>query len=125
MRSFLVFSCLLFSGSVFSQQNTDSARIAQLIIDDYKTMEKWDVQNHLKNCANNYTLIEDGEILTLADEIAYYKKNARRLIKRTNSFRFKSISVHDNFGYAVYTLKSDISENSNLKSYNWSESVIC
>lgn len=114
MKLILVFSFILISLSGYSQQNTDSITIAQLIIDDYKTLGNWNIQKHIQNCTSNYTLIEDGEILTLYDEIAYFKKNDQRKIKRTNSFRFKNIRTYDNYGYAVYTLKSDIVENGKL-----------
>ena len=116
---------LIFSTIVYAQPYKDSTAIARLIIDDYTTLQNWDIQKHKQNCTADYTLIENGEIQSFADESEYFRKNAHRKIVRTDSFQYKHIRVAKTFGYAVYTLQSKIIEQGNVKVFNWSESVIC
>jgi len=124
MKFRLLFSCLLISLHVFSQDKNDSTEIVKLLINDYKTMENWDIQTHIRSCTDNYLLIENGEFWDMKREIENYKANARRVIDRTNNFDFKYVRVFGNIAYAVYNLKSVIIENGNVKNKNWNESVI-
>ncbi len=91
-----IFSCLLISLHVFSQDKNDSAAIVKLPVDDYKTMRKWDMKK----------------------ESEYYRTNAHRIIDRKDYFDIKFITVFGNRAYAVYGLKFDIVENGNLKTKN-------
>ncbi|MEP7269731.1 MAG: hypothetical protein ABI844_19090 [Saprospiraceae bacterium] len=52
-----------------------------------------------------------------------YRKNAQEIIDRKDYFNFKCIRIFENIAYAVYNLKSDITENGNLENKNWNESV--
>ncbi len=48
--------------------------IVQLVKEDYRTLQNWNIGKHKANCTENYILIENGEILNLADEIQYFEK---------------------------------------------------
>ncbi|HEV8080011.1 MAG TPA: nuclear transport factor 2 family protein [Chitinophagaceae bacterium] len=124
MKPIIFFLLLTMPFFSFSQQTNDSMAIAQLLKDDYRTLETWDIGKHVANCTENYILIENGEILSLADEIKYFKKNKSRIITRKDTFNFKCIRVKGNTSYSAYYLKSDITENGNVKTYNWAESAI-
>jgi hypothetical protein len=108
---------------VFSQEK-DSIALVNLITDDYTTMGTWNLKRHLENTTKTYLLIEKGEVLNLNMESDYYKKNAHRVIDRKNYFDFKHLRINGNNAYAIYNLKSDITENGILKTYTWIESVI-
>lgn len=125
MKIFILSILLVFAGDSFAQQAKDSVAIAHSIIDDYKTLGNWDIQKHIQDCTADYILIENGEIMTLNDEINYYKKNAARVITRTDSFEFNSIRIIGDIGYAVYTLRSTIVENGVTNTRKWTESIIC
>ena len=124
MKFRLLFSFLLISLYVFSQDKNDSTAIVKLLIDDYKAMGTWDIKKHIENCTKNYILIENGEIWAMEKESEYYRSNSHRIIDRKNNFDIKYIRIFGNTAYAVYNLKSDIIETGNLKTKNWNESVI-
>lgn len=52
------------------------------------------------------------------------QKNASRVIERKDHFDFKYKKILDNTAYAVYNLKSDISENAKLTQKNWNERTV-
>ena len=106
-------------------QSKDSTAVAQLIINDYKTFNNWSYTKHIENCQPYYTLIENGEIMTLQDEVDYFKKNAHRKIKRTDRFNFISIRIKGNIAYAIYKLESTIEEDGKPKYFIWAESAVC
>ena len=106
-------------------QSKDSTAIALLIINDYKTFNNWNHNKHIANCQPHYKLIENGEIMTLLDEVEYFKNNAHRKIKRTDQFNFLSIRIKGNTAYAVYKLESTIEEDGKPKFYKWAESAVC
>ena len=120
----ILFILSLVSTKAFGQSK-DSAAISQLIINDYKTFINWNYKQHIKNCQPHYTLIENGDIMTLKDEVEYFKKNAHRKIKRTDHFNFISIKVSGNTAYAIYRLESTIEEDGKPKYYKWAESAVC
>lgn len=112
--------CLKASG-----QLKDSTAITQLIINDYRTFNYWNYKQHIANCHPHYKLIENGEIMTLQDEVEYFKKNAHRKINRTDKFNFISIRIKGNVAYAIYKLESTIEEDGKSKFYKWAESAVC
>ena len=123
MKQLFVLLYLLLSLNLFSQ-NKDSIAIVQLLVKDYKTMGNWDIKTHIENCTANYLLVENGEIWDLNKEIEYYKSNTNRKIDRKDYFEIKYVRISGNNAYAVYHLRSDISENGMLKVKTWLESVI-
>jgi len=119
----LIFS-LFVSISIFSQEKNDTTEIIQLLKDDYKTMVTNDIKKHMEYCTDDYLLIENGEIWNMEREAENYKQNEKRIIERKDNFDFKYMKISGNTAYAVYNLKSDITENGKLTQKNWNESVI-
>ena len=78
----------------------------------------------MNNCTEDYLLIEDGEIWNMEKEAEYYKQHTQRVIERNDNFDFKYLKISGNTAYAVYNLKSDITENGKLTQKNWNESAI-
>ena len=87
-------------------------------------MGNWDIKSHINNCTNNYLLIENGEIWDMKKEAEYYVKNANRKMDRKDYFEIKYVRVYGDYGYAVYNLKSDITEFGKLITRKWIESAI-
>jgi hypothetical protein len=46
-------------------------------------------------------LSEDGEILKMEDETAFYKEEAYKIFERKDDFDFKYIGIFENTAYAV------------------------
>lgn len=124
MKYLLMIFSLIVSMKIFSQGKNDSMEIIQLLKDDYKTMVSSDIKKHMGYCTDDYLLIENGEIWNMQKEAEYYKQNAQRVIERRDNFDFKYIKISGNTAYAVYNLKSDITENGKLTQKNWNESAI-
>jgi hypothetical protein len=120
----VLFVLLMFCFRAYGQPD-DSAAIAQLIIADYKTFNNWDYKQHQRHCLPHYQLIENGIVMSLQDEVNYFKKNAHRKIKRKDAFQISSIRILGNTGYAIYKLKSTIEEGGKRKHYQWTESAVC
>ena len=120
----ILFLPILLCSYAFGQTN-DSLAIVQLIVNDYKTFNKWDYKKHQQHCLPHYSLIENGEIMSLQDEVNYFKKNAHRKINRKDKFEYLSVRVQGTTGYAIYKLESTIEENGKLVFYKWTESAIC
>lgn len=123
MKQLLIFF-LFITTNAFSQEKNDSAAIIKLLVNDYKTMGNWDIKSHIANCTENYLLIENGEVWDIKKESEYYIKNANRVIDRKNYFDIKYLRVYGDYAYAVYHLRSDITENGELKVKTWIESTI-
>jgi hypothetical protein len=124
MKYRLLIFFLVVSMKIFSQEKNDSTEIIQLLKDDYKTMINMNIKKHMGNCTADYLLIENGEIWNMTKEAEYYKQNAQRIIDRKDNFEFKYIKILGSTAYAVYNLRSDITENGKLTQKNWNESVI-
>ena len=124
MRYLLLLSFTIIPVFLFSQDKSDSISIVKLLKDDYSTMGNWNITKHMQNCTENYLLIEEGEIWNMEKERKYYIENASRTIDRKDYFDIKYVRVYGNTAYAVYNLRSDITENSMLKVKTWNESAI-
>lgn len=124
MKYSLLIFFLIVSMKILSQGKNDSVEIIQLLKDDYKTMVTSDIKKHIGYCTDDYLLIENGEIWTMEKEAEYYKQNAQRVIERSDYFDFKYIKISENTAYAVYNLRSDITENGKLTQKNWNESAV-
>ena len=124
MKYTLLILTLFLSTTILAQEKKDSLEIVQLLKEDYHTLQTYYIKKHRELCTDNYFLIEDGEIMNMDDEAAFYKKNADRVFDRKDDFDFKYINIFENVAYSVYKLKSDFDENGNLTQMNWSESAI-
>jgi hypothetical protein len=124
MKYTLLILTLFLSTTILAQEKKDSLEIVQLLKEDYRTLQTHDIEKHKNLCTDNYLLSEDGEILRMEDEAAFYKEQADKVFERKNYFDFKYIGIFENTAYAVYRLKSDFLENGNSDQNNWTESVI-
>lgn len=120
-----IFISLLFitAGTPLFAQQSDSAKIIQLLKDDYATMNNWDAQKHIVNCTPDYLLIENGEIWNLASEIKNYKSHANDVFDRKNYFDIKTVKIFGDVAYDVHTLKSVITKDNISRTKVWDESV--
>ena len=124
MKYRLLVLTFFLSTTILSQEKKDSLEIIQLLKEDYHTLQTHDIKKHRELCTDNYLLSEDGEILRMDDEAAFYKKEAHRVFERKDYFDFKYIGIFENTAYAVYRLKADFLKNGNSMQKNWTESVI-
>lgn len=124
MKQIIFFLLLSYSNPLFAQYKSDSIAIVDLLKADYKTLERFDIQKHVANCTQDYRLIEDGEIWNLQKEIEYFKANANRSITRKDNFSIQKLTVSGNIAYAIYILRSQISEKNQISTKAWTESAV-
>jgi hypothetical protein len=123
MNRLIIALTLFLSVNAFPQNENDSLKITQLIIDDYETLSNVDVNGHISNVTNDYILIEDGNIWDLEDEIKYLFNPTQ--VKRTNEFEFLKIDIINETATVIYKLKSTFDDNGKISEKNWAESIIC
>lgn len=122
MKYIICLFCLSFPAIVFPQK--DSAAIIHLLKSDYATMASMDLKSHMNNCTADYILIEAGDIWNMEKESKWYKDDANKVTERKDCFDIKYVRIDGNVAYAVYNLKSDITQQGKLIQDNWNESTI-
>ncbi len=120
---FTILSIMVFHLG-YSQRSSDSTEIVHVLKEDYKTMVTHDINKHKSFCTEDYLLIENGEIWNMEMEAADYDMKAKKVLSRNDFFDFKYVNIVDNTAYAVYGLKSEITENGKLTTRHWNESTI-
>lgn len=114
----------MFVSGATAPQSKDSTAIVKLLKSDYGTMGNWDIKTHINNCTSDYLLIEEGEVWNLEKEKQYYQSNAGRVLQRKDVFTFKKIRISGDMAYAVYFLKSEMTERGVLTVKTWNESAV-
>jgi Domain of unknown function (DUF4440) len=122
LTAYILCQFILFTA--LSQQKADSLAVVQLLKNDYKTLEKFDITKHIANCTPDYMLIEDGEVWTLQKELEYFRSNANRSLTRRDYFTIYKFFTSGNTAYLVYHLKSDMNEKGKVTTKNWTESAV-
>jgi hypothetical protein len=123
MNRLIIVLTLLFSVNAFAQNENDSLKITQLIIDDYERLSNIDVIGHISNVTDDYILIEDGNIWSLKDEIKFLFNPTKT--KRTNTFKFLKIDIINETAIVIYKLNSTFDDDGKISEKNWSESIVC
>lgn len=85
-KTHLLLLFCLFAMPVLAQQQ-DTAAIITLLKNDYQTLATLDTAKHREHCADDYLLIENGEIWDLKKEFEYLfipRMNTKSFV-RTNS----------------------------------------
>lgn len=80
-------------------------------------------QKYRSLLTDDYLLLENGEILDIEGDIALMPAPGDDY-KRTDAFDFRSVKIHGDTAYAVYFLKSEITDNKNgTRNLEWLESA--
>ncbi|CAN5178468.1 hypothetical protein BH09BAC3_BH09BAC3_00700 [soil metagenome] len=124
VTSILMGIAFFYCVTLSAQDRSDSIKIVQLLVDDYAALGSFDVEKHMNNCTSDYKLIENGEIWDLKKEVEYFKSFAARKRVRKNQFDINSVKVVDRVAYALYEVRSAITENGTTKKYHWAESAV-
>ncbi len=115
----------LVSVEVCAQYKVDSVSITSLVRDDYATLANFDTLRHRRNCTYDYKLVEDGEVWNMDRELLHIASMANSKQTRTNEFIFKSVTIYSTTSYAIYHLRSVITQpDGKIKKYHWIETAI-
>lgn len=104
----------------------DAAAVQQLIIDDYHAF--YVLQDPVRYRAlltDDYLLLENGEVLNLAGDLALMPKIEDEY-RRIDRFAFHQVRHSGDVGWAVYTLRSEITDRRNgFRKREFQESAVC
>jgi ketosteroid isomerase-like protein len=104
----------------------DAVSSVQRFIADWYSLfyMKLDKEKYRATLADDYLLLEDGEIFDADGDISYMPKPEDEY-KRTDVFDFRSVKIQGESAYAIYFLKSDITDKANGKrNFKFLESAI-
>ena len=103
----------------------DSAAVKQVVRDVYSVFyENRDKQKYRLLLTEDYLLLEKGEILDVEGDLALMPAPGSDY-KRTDAFDFRSVKIHGDTAYAVYFLKSEITDKKNgTRNAEWLESAV-
>jgi ketosteroid isomerase-like protein len=116
-RDFVASARLVFVGAAvtpgIAATADDAAAVKQLIKDYYSIFfTTLDKPRYRSLLTEDYQLLEDGEILDTEGDIAFMPKPEDNY-KRIDSFDFRSVKVQGDIAYAIYFLKSAITDKKN------------
>ena len=102
----------------------DVESVKHFIEDWYLTFyTKLDKEKYRAMLAEDYLLLENGDIFDAAGDIALMPR-VEDEYKRTDAFDFRSVKIKGDFAYAIYFLKSEMDDKKNGKrNLEWLESA--
>jgi hypothetical protein len=71
----------------------------------------------------DYILLENGELMDVRSDLAAMP-GPESTLKRTDHFEFNSVKIQSDMSYAIFHLKSDISDQGKSRRGHWLESAI-
>ena len=74
--------------------------------------------------ADDYVLLEHGELVDLEGDVAMLTKNRGPGFQRKDQFDFKSVTVRGDIAYTVYFLESHIDDDKMKRHRKWLESAV-
>lgn len=106
-------------------QAAETEAVKQVIADYYDTFfRSLDREKYRSLLTDDYRLLENGEILDIEGDMALMP-DPDSGYTRSDVFDFRSVHVHDDTAYAVYVLRSNMTDRTNgPRSREWLESAI-
>lgn len=126
MKREIILLLLIISICTLSVRGGESGEDIKQAIKNYYHLYfvKFDKNEYGSILTKDYLLLENGEIFNANDDIAAMP-DAESGYTRTDTFDFRSIKIEGNIAYAVYFLKSEISDKTKgVRNLEWLESVI-
>ena len=122
----LAAACLLLAASpwdpALASDNEEAVREA--IRENYAAYSGFDEVRYRATTTDDYLLLEQGELFDREGDVASMAKPGTGF-RRTDHFRFDTVKIIGDFAYAVYTLQSDIYDDTRgARSREWLESAI-
>jgi len=101
----------------------DSAAVRDTIRTLYEYYAALDKAKYRALLTGDYLLLENGEVLDIEGDLALMPSSAVDY-RRTDAFDFRSVRILGDMAYAVYFLKSEITDPEGARHRAWLESVI-
>ncbi len=102
----------------------DETAVQETIKENYAAYGGFDAARYRATTSSDFLLLEQGELIDREDDVANMAQPGNGY-RRTDHFEFGAVKVLGNVAYAVYTLESDIYDDSRgARSREWLESAI-
>ena len=101
----------------------DEAAVKQSVEGVYAAFSAFDKQKYRALLTEDYLLLENGELLDIEGDVAMMA-TADSGHRRTDVFDFRSVKVQGDTAYAVYFLKSEMTDKKGTRNLEWLESAI-
>lgn len=110
----LVFALLLALGLLTTTGRADPAdAVRQLIVEAYRvSFVEQDPAKYRALLTDDYLLLEHGAVMDIAGDLALIPKPEAEY-RRTDAFEFHQVRVEGDTAWAVFTLRSDITDKRN------------
>jgi ketosteroid isomerase-like protein len=119
----LVVAFSLVTGSARAGQDEDAVR--KMIVDWYAAYADGKDEPHYRSfLADDYVLLENGELLDLEGDVAMLTKNRGPGFQRKDRFDFKSVTIRGDIAYTVYFLESQIEDAKTKRQRRYLESAV-
>lgn len=126
-RDFVAGASLLFAvpaTPVAGASSDDEAALKKAINDYYSFYYRdRDIKKYRSLLADDYLLLENGEIMNADDDIRLIPKPGD-LYERTDAFDMRQLKVEGGIAYMVYFLSSVITDKTGTRNGRWLESAI-
>jgi ketosteroid isomerase-like protein len=108
----------------FVQCADDASAIRRAIKDNYAAYSGFDEQKYRATLADDYLLLENGELIDREGDVASMAKPGTGY-RRSDTFDFRQIQAEGDIAYAVYFLNSDLYDDINGNRHReWLESAV-
>jgi ketosteroid isomerase-like protein len=107
-----------------AQSADDAQAVRQAIKDNYTAYSGFDEQKYRASLADDYLLLENGELVDRNGDVASMAKPGTGY-ERSDTFDFRQVKIEGDIAYAVYFLTSDIHDDiKGSRHREWLESAI-
>lgn len=123
MRKLLAVMLVLGVVTPVLAADDEGARVRQTMVDFFAAWSEGDVARYRSLCAQEYLLVEDGEIWDYERDVAQLATRPKDY-KRKDDFDFRFTSVRGDTAYVVYQLTSAIAGEGRVRHRVWLESAV-
>ena len=127
-RSTIFYTVLLAAATIVvprASAGVDEEAVKTMITDWYAAYAAGNDETHYRTfLADDYVLLENGELVDLDGDVAMLTKNRGPGFQRRDHFDFKSVTVRGDIAYTTYFLESDIDDNKMKRHRKWLESAV-
>ena len=117
-----ILAAVLQSGPAFA--SNEELAVREAIRENYATYSGYDEPRYRATTTDDFLLLEQGELVDREGDVANMPKPGTGF-KRTDQFEFNTVKIIGDVAYAVYVLKSDITDDARgTRIREWLESAI-
>jgi len=129
MKRMIIFYTVLFAAAAIfgprASAGADEEAVKTMIAEWYAAYAAGNDETHYRTfLADDYLLLEHGELVDLEGDVAMLTKNRGPGFRRKDHFDFKSVTVRGDIAYTVYFLESDLDDNKTKRHRKWLESAV-